>query len=307
MKNRRNGFTLAELLIVVAIIGVLVAVSIPVFSQQLEKSREATDLANVRSAYAELMTEVMGDSAVAPQNRIVLLKQKQNDWQAYDPVTIGGITHYKSEPNTENWIGVPGAGGKCEISYNPRTVGIVFKWSGGSAADAVTRVDFNISPHAALESTTILNKLEASNNKWFEIDSTCPNSTMLPEVNAAITSNSLLRYGTYGYFGSPTNNKQRYLFWTSVDVDTNVIGAGKQIPIIVSRADGTYYVHTSTTASRTNIGKTYVTISDHLSQEKVTKGGYISGAKYDTLAEAYSAYEKLVNESFPDYKETLLK
>lgn len=97
MKNKCNGFTLAELMIVVAIIGVLVAVTIPVFSQQLEKSREATDLANVRSAYAELMTEVMGDSAVAPQNRIVLLKQKQNDWQAYDPVTIGGITHYKSE------------------------------------------------------------------------------------------------------------------------------------------------------------------------------------------------------------------
>lgn len=82
MKNKCNGFTLAELLIVVAIIGVLVAVSMPIFSQQLEKSREATDLANVRSAYAELMAEVMGDPAVATKNRIVLLKQKQNDWQA---------------------------------------------------------------------------------------------------------------------------------------------------------------------------------------------------------------------------------
>ena len=306
MKNKCNGFTLAELMIVVAIIGVLVAVSIPVFSQQLEKSREVTDLANVRSAYAELMTEVMGDSAVAPQNRIVLLKQKQNDWQVYDPVTIGGITHYKSEPDTENWIGVPGAGGKCEISYNPRTVGIVFTWSGGSAADTVTRVDLAISPHTALNSTTILDKLKANNNKWFELDSTCPNSTMLPEVKAMIASNSLLHYGTYGYFGSPTDEKSRYLFWTSVD--TSVVGADKQIPIIVSRADGSYYVHTSTTASRTNKGKTYVTISDHLwSQSAVKDGGYISGTKYDTLADAYSAYEKLVNESVPDYKETLLK
>ena len=306
MKNECNGFTLAELLIVVTIIGVLVAVSMPVFSQQLEKSREATDLANVRSAYAELMTEVMGDSAVAPQNRIVLLKQKQNDWQAYDPVTIGGITHYKSERDTKHWIGVPGAGGRCEISYNPRTVGIVFTWSGESAADAVTRVDFKISPHTALESSTILNKLQNSNNKWFELDSTCSNSTMLPEVNAYVTKNSLLRYGTYGYFGSPTDNKQRYLFWTSVD--TNAVGAGKQIPIIVSRADGSYYVHTSTTATRTNKNLSYVTISDHLwNQSAVVKGGYISGTKYGTLAEAYSAYEKLVNESFPDYKETLLK
>ena len=64
-----------------------------------------------------------------------------------------------------------------------------------------------------------------------------------------------------------------------------VPGAGKTVPIIVSRADGSYYVHTSTTASRTNKGKTYVTISDHLSQSSVKDGGYISGAKYDTLAE----------------------
>ena len=86
-----------------------------------------------------------------------------------------------------------------------------------------------------------------------------------------------------------------------------VPGAGKTVPIIVSRADGSYYVHTSTTASRTNKGKTYVTISDHLSQSSVKDGGYISGAKYDTLAEAYSAYEKLVKESYSDYKEALLK
>lgn len=52
LKNRK-GFTLAELLIVVAIIGVLVAISLPVFTSQLEKSRDATSVANLRSAYAE--------------------------------------------------------------------------------------------------------------------------------------------------------------------------------------------------------------------------------------------------------------
>jgi len=52
-KENKKGFTLAELLIVVAIIAVLVAISIPIFTSQLEKSREATDLANLRAAYAE--------------------------------------------------------------------------------------------------------------------------------------------------------------------------------------------------------------------------------------------------------------
>ena len=51
-----DGFTLAELLIVVAIIAVLVAVSIPIFTRQLEKAREATDMANMRAAKAAFIT-----------------------------------------------------------------------------------------------------------------------------------------------------------------------------------------------------------------------------------------------------------
>lgn len=52
LKERLNkkGFTLAELLIVVAIIAVLVAVSVPVFNSKLERSREAADVANMRAA-----------------------------------------------------------------------------------------------------------------------------------------------------------------------------------------------------------------------------------------------------------------
>lgn len=63
LKNRK-GFTLAELLIVVAIIGVLVAVSIPVFTSQLEKAREAADEANIRSIYAQLSADVLTETTV---------------------------------------------------------------------------------------------------------------------------------------------------------------------------------------------------------------------------------------------------
>ena len=61
-KLNKKGFTLAELLVVVAIIGVLVAISIPIFTSQLEKAREATDLANIRSAYAECSAAVLTDT-----------------------------------------------------------------------------------------------------------------------------------------------------------------------------------------------------------------------------------------------------
>lgn len=64
MMNKRNkkGFTLAELLIVVAIIAVLVAIAIPIFNSQLEKAREATDIANARDYYAEIAVALVDGS-----------------------------------------------------------------------------------------------------------------------------------------------------------------------------------------------------------------------------------------------------
>lgn len=50
----RGGFTLIEMLIVVAIIAILVAVSIPLVNSSLERAREATDAANERSFKAVL-------------------------------------------------------------------------------------------------------------------------------------------------------------------------------------------------------------------------------------------------------------
>ena len=80
MKKNNKGFTLAELLIVVAIIAVLVAIAIPVFSSQLEKSREATDIANIRSAYAEVVAAGL-DKSDASHSATVTMKQRVSSWQ----------------------------------------------------------------------------------------------------------------------------------------------------------------------------------------------------------------------------------
>lgn len=50
--KKEGGFTLIEMLIVVAIIAILVAVSIPLVNSALDKARIATDAANERSAKA---------------------------------------------------------------------------------------------------------------------------------------------------------------------------------------------------------------------------------------------------------------
>ena len=68
MKNKANkkGFTIMEMLIVVAIIAVLAAILIPTFNGALVKSKEAADVANIRAGYAELQVKMLTDNETVP-------------------------------------------------------------------------------------------------------------------------------------------------------------------------------------------------------------------------------------------------
>ena len=86
MKENKKGFTLAELLIVVAIIAVLVAISIPIFTSQLEKSRDAVTLSNIRAAYAEASSAYLTESDGGAN---VKYTPKTAEADAY--VTVNGV------------------------------------------------------------------------------------------------------------------------------------------------------------------------------------------------------------------------
>ena len=58
----------------------LVAIAIPVFTNQLEKSRESTDIANVRSAYATVIAAYLVDGKT-PSSITVSAKQTVSGWQ----------------------------------------------------------------------------------------------------------------------------------------------------------------------------------------------------------------------------------
>ena len=139
--NNKHGFTLAELLIVVAIIAVLVAISIPIFTTQLEKSREAVDFANVRAAYAEVMTAALtedgqaktsasGTEATIKQSdgsykAVVKLQQAKNGWTTDTTgMDIGGV-------KVASWAGSPTANGTCTIVFTPGA-------ADGSTSDSLT-------------------------------------------------------------------------------------------------------------------------------------------------------------------------
>lgn len=125
----KNGFTLAELLIVVAIIAVLAAVSIPIFPAQLEKSRESTDMANIRSAYAKVMAEAASDG-LDHKSEPIALKQRINDWQ--------NKAGEKSLHSIAEIVGKPRAEGQAWVEFKAENSQVIIHYGEPVPGDQAT-------------------------------------------------------------------------------------------------------------------------------------------------------------------------
>ena len=108
-QNGKKGFTLAELLIVVAIIAVLVAIMVPVFGSSKDKSILAKDTANLRSAYAEAVVTAMtgadGDSALdalgTSNTKLAVLVEVPSGFQCAVKVENGTTVKVQSPKKNE--------------------------------------------------------------------------------------------------------------------------------------------------------------------------------------------------------------
>ncbi|MDO4502761.1 MAG: hypothetical protein Q4D06_06200, partial [Coriobacteriia bacterium] len=112
---------------------VLVAIAIPVFTSQIERSREGTDLANVRSAYAVVKSaalegnkdaEYEGQKLLAADGKTysctIALEQREDGWSMEAPLTVGGITSGTNGGTNADrtWVGQPkGKNGRCVVSF----------------------------------------------------------------------------------------------------------------------------------------------------------------------------------------------
>ncbi len=133
--KRAKGFTVAQLLMFLAIFAVIVSLSLPLLMRELERSLESTDFSRVRTVYAQFMGDIIGGDSSAQINEIPILQpdgnyrvaiyplsQRMDGWTLrIDNKTIGGI------PSSE-WIGVPRKYGACIISYYPRTDDVTIHW-----------------------------------------------------------------------------------------------------------------------------------------------------------------------------------
>lgn len=135
-----DGFTLLEMLIVVAIIAILITIAIPTFTKQLEKSRETVDAANIRSYYAELMAAAISDDSSSPlckregagwKTDLIDLKQRKSGWETPSiKESLEGIATVEGTPNE------PQAGGTAWLEFiEERTI---LHYGAGSNGTALT-------------------------------------------------------------------------------------------------------------------------------------------------------------------------
>jgi len=111
--GKNDGFTLAELLVVVAIIAVLVAVSIPIFSSQTTKAKAATDMANVRAAKAAAVADYLSSGSSEQTTYYYDASKGTVTTKEEDAKTITG--YGKSTSPVSNATGTPYDNGTAHI------------------------------------------------------------------------------------------------------------------------------------------------------------------------------------------------
>lgn len=97
-RKSKKGFTLMEMLIVVAIIAILVAIAIPVFSAQLDNAKKQVDAANLRSATSMAVVDVLTQETPPTSNQTYVALDDGNKTMTVD--TTG--TDYYDGQSSEN-------------------------------------------------------------------------------------------------------------------------------------------------------------------------------------------------------------
>ena len=284
MPKRKNlGFTLMEMLIVVAIITILVSIAIPSFTGLLEKSREATDLANVRSAYAEVMINALLSSGETDQiEERVPLKQKKDGFQGFSDLTIGDV----SEKDASRWIGQPQANGDCIVRFDEDLYAVVLDWGGGY-------------PFLRNENFFGYTKKEVDGlvkQHDYRFDSGYPAlNSYVSRIKEEIPDGSLLKTGTWVFLRGSQKNDTGYLIWSSYDQKT--IKPNQPTPVIIlDEKTNKYYVGTSTPTYEGNCIKIIGKIPTE--SMTTTMQGLIKNSKgCNSLEDAYREYLRQMQQT----------
>ena len=124
-KMNKKGFTLMEMLIVIAIIAILIAIAIPTFTAALEKSRQKTDLANARALKSLVVAQYMAGDESKPDIPVDVLSKFEGKGDS-DEITFYLNKNGQELTETEN-----------------EKMKVAAKWNNKYGTDAVISCTFN--------------------------------------------------------------------------------------------------------------------------------------------------------------------
>ena len=230
---KKKGFTLAELLIVVGIVAVLVAIAIPVFNNQLERSRQASDAANIRNQYGQVLTQAITEgTSINGKDKfgIIKLSRKHGEWK--DNNLKSNLYSIFSSID-----GSPSPNGNAYVEYNYTNNSVVLHYDSDSSSDNTNN-------------NTFVNKLETSSKQWPK-----------KGTDATISKGQVYKYNGYYYVATSKANFNQYhspeideVTWLMIKVNETMLDenskdtSGNLLDLKVGdiyNDNGTYYIRKS--------------------------------------------------------------
>lgn len=115
-KMNKKGFTLIEMLVVIAIIAVLVSIIVPTVSSATKKANYATDAANLRSALAECEIAYLSAGTTGAKTFVA-----GTDFTSFTPKSDAGDTVVISVDANGAWTATIGSCGINDLSTGAST------------------------------------------------------------------------------------------------------------------------------------------------------------------------------------------
>lgn len=264
-----EGFTLLEMLIVVAIIAVLVAIAIPVFSSQLERAREATCQSN-RKALEELVkADYMSDGLMSDYQTIF---NEDYDTAIYTCPDGGAFS-------------IDGDTGKVSCSvHKDETTGLTLATGG------------NI-PNTALKST--LSTLDIAVDRNQRIDSTSGSDKVKQIENALAASGVSLEDQDIKSWAIINESGTVTYWWTDVDIST--CKAGDMVRVIrYNPKKGTYtaaYASVGTSPSGNYIAFSAIVARGNASWSEIPNQTNASKKSYEETLAYFNAANQMKSGS----------